>query len=132
MPEAMSVYVGRLPIYAYEQVAIAAIMKHGQVKIAARGTLISKAILVAHRLVTRYDGVHIVDEETRIERLPDDGRTRESFSRHIGKMEGFVNELQEEKRPRSGMRDVSVYQARLIYQKEQDLNISKKEPNQTT
>lgn len=117
MPEPMKLFIGRNPLYTYEQFGINALMQTGQVVVLARGQLISKAVLVAHRLEQRYQGVHIATEETYMEQLPDDGRASRSYLQRAEEA-GFNDESLPAQRPHTGPRDVPVYKARLIFQKE--------------
>jgi len=96
-------FVGKRPLYAYEKFGLNALLSRGQVYVLARGLLISKAVLIAHRLCTRYKNVAIATEETYIEQLP--------FSSNKS---GESSELQNTQATRS----VPVYKARLIYQRE--------------
>jgi DNA-binding protein len=108
-------FVGKNPLYFYEKFALSALMKTGQVYILARGQLISKAILIAHRLSKRFADIYIVDEKTYIEQLPDDGRHNTGFRNNARAVE---DEQPQQQRQYSGVRDVPVYKARLVFQKE--------------
>lgn len=69
-------YIGEKPLPGYIEYGINRLQEAGTVKLMARGRLIARAILVAHRLTKQYAGVRIIDERSSTQELPDD-RPRE-------------------------------------------------------
>jgi DNA-binding protein Alba len=72
----MSVFVGKKPLFVYSLKAMSTLKQEKKVVIAARGALISKAILVVNRVVNQMKNVN-VSISYNVQKLLDEKKNRE-------------------------------------------------------